>query len=180
VTFIAPGNADTALARFGADWQARLDLPLGTFGRRGHTSPELQHPPASAPTLAIAVVGAHLSGLPLNSQLTERGASLRTVTTTAPQYRLFALPGTSPPKPGLKRVASGGAPIAVEVWDLPLAEVGSFLALVPAPLGLGSLTLADGSSVHGFVCEGLALEGAQDITHFGGWRAFLVAQRNPS
>jgi allophanate hydrolase len=179
VTFIAPGNADAALARFGADWQARLDLPLGTFGRRGRTSPELKHAPASAPTLAIAVVGAHLSGLPLNPQLTERGASLRTVTTTAAQYRLFALPGTSPPKPGLKRVASGGAPIAVEVWDLPLAEVGSFLALVPAPLGLGSLTLADGSSVHGFVCEGLALEGAQDITHFGGWRAFLVAQRSP-
>jgi allophanate hydrolase len=180
VTFIGPANHDSALAHFGAEWQAGLDLPLGALGRPGRTSPMLAHAPASAPTLPIAVVGAHLSGLPLNSQLTERGASLRSATTTAPQYRLFALPGTTPPKPGLKRVATGGEAIAVEVWDLPMANVGSFLALVPAPLGLGSLTLADGSTVHGFVCEGLALEGAKDITAFGGWRAYLVAQRSTS
>jgi allophanate hydrolase len=73
----------------------------------------------------------------------------------------------------LQRVAANGAAIAVEVWDLPLAEVGSFLALIPAPLGLGSVTLADGRSVHGFVCEAHALAGARDITAFGGWRAFL-------
>ncbi|MBC7994635.1 MAG: allophanate hydrolase, partial [Rhizobacter sp.] len=115
----------------------------------------------------------------LNGQLTERGARLREATTTAPQYRFFALPGTKPPKPGLLRVASGGAAIAVEVWDVPLAALGSFLALIPAPLGLGSVTLADGSSVHGFICEALALEGATDITSFGGWRAYLASLQPP-
>ncbi|MBX3622377.1 MAG: allophanate hydrolase [Rhizobacter sp.] len=176
VTFIAPGRHDTALARFGAAWQAALDLPLGALGRRAELPPVLQHTPASLPTLPIAVVGAHLSGLPLNGQLTERGATLREATTTAAQYRLYALPGTVPPKPGLQRVATGGAAIDVEVWDVPLHDVGSFLALVPAPLGLGSVTLADGSSVHGFVCEALALDGAQDITGFGGWRAYLASR----
>jgi allophanate hydrolase len=175
VTFIAPGGHDTALAHFGAAWQAQLGLPLGALGRQASIDATLSHPPASTPTLAIAVVGAHLSGLPLNGQLTERGASLRSATHTAAQYRLYALPGTTPPKPGLKRVGQGGAAIAVEVWDVPLTEVGSFLALIPAPLGLGSLTLADGSSVHGFVCEALALEGARDITEFGGWRAYLAS-----
>ena len=175
VTFIAPGAADAALARFGQGWEASLKLPLGATGRavgEGSNEPAAAWPQSQA-TLAIAVVGAHLSGLPLNSQLTERGATLREGTRTAPSYRLYALPGTSPPKPGLQRVAANGAAIAVEVWDLPLAEVGSFLALIPAPLGLGSVTLADGRSVHGFVCEAHALAGARDITAFGGWRAFL-------
>jgi allophanate hydrolase len=175
VTFIAPGGHDTALARFGARWQARLGLPLGATGRTADLPDQLTHAPAAAPTLALAVVGAHLSGLPLNKQLTERGAQLRVATHTAAQYRLFALPGTVPPKPGLLRVATGGAAIAIEVWDVPLAEIGSFLALIPAPLGLGSLSLADGSSVHGFICEAHALEGAKDITSFGGWRAYLAA-----
>jgi allophanate hydrolase len=89
------------------------------------------------------------------------------------------LSGTTPPKPGLQRVADGaaGAAIAVEIWDLPLSEIGSFLALIPAPLGLGSVALADGRSLHGFVCEGHALAGARDITAFGGWRAFLESLR---
>jgi len=175
VTFIAPAAYDTALARFGAAWQAQLGLPLGATGIRTEIASTLSRAPASTATLAIAVVGAHLSGLPLNGQLTERGARLRVATTTAPQYRLFALPGTVPPKPGLLRVASGGGAIAVEVWDVPLTAVGSFLALIPAPLGLGSLSLADGSSVHGFICEAHALEGAKDITSFGGWRAYLAS-----
>ena len=133
--------------------------------------------PASRPTLPIAVVGAHLSGLPLNGQLTERGATLREATQTAPHYRLFALPGTTPPKPGLMRMGGDapGAAIAVEVWEMPLAEVGSFLALIPPPLGLGSLELADGRWVHGFVCEAHALAAARDVTAFGGWRAFVQA-----
>jgi len=175
VTFIAPAAYDTALARFGAGWQARLGLPLGATGIRTEIASTLSRAPASTATLAIAVVGAHLSGLPLNGQLTERGAHLRLATTTAPQYRLFALPGTVPPKPGLLRVASGGAAIAVEVWDVPLTAVGSFLALIPQPLGLGSLSLADSSSVHGFICEAHALNGAKDITSFGGWRAYLAS-----
>jgi len=121
------------------------------------------------------VVGAHLSGLPLNGQLRERGATLRESAHTAPCYRLFALPGTTPPKPGLQRCAEGGRSIEVEVWDMPMAALGSFLALIPSPLGLGSLELADGRFVHGFVCEAHALAGARDISGFGGWRAYLAS-----
>ncbi|HEX7440073.1 MAG TPA: allophanate hydrolase [Caldimonas sp.] len=180
VTFIAPAASDAALARFGVAWQASLDLPLGaTTARRSATAESaLAGPwPASAATLPIAVVGAHLSGLPLNAQLLERGATLREATHTAPHYRLFALPGTNPPKPGMVRAAQGGAAIAVEVWDMPLSAVGSFLASIPAPLGLGSVVLAGGHRVHGFLCEPHALEGATDITAHGGWRAWLASLR---
>ena len=132
--------------------------------------------------MPIAVVGAHLSGMPLNGQLTSRGATLRDTTTTSPHYRLFALHGTTPPKPGLQRVSSSntetarvGNAIALEVWDLPCSAVGSFLALIPPPLGLGSVELADGRWVHGFICEGHAVAGARDVTAFGGWCAYVHA-----
>jgi allophanate hydrolase len=163
VTFIARGGMDAALAEAARRW-------LGV----GAASPWLRTPAVEA-TLPIAVVGAHLSGLPLNGQLRERGATLLKATHTAPSYRLFALPGTTPPKPGLQRVARGGAAIEVEVWAMPMSAVGSFLALIPAPLGLGTLELADGSPVHGFLCEAQALEGARDITYFAGWRAYLAS-----
>lgn len=175
VTCIAPGGADAALARFGQSWTESLDLPAGATGQRlaRRHAPSLW--PVAAPTLLIAVVGAHLSGMPLNHQLTDRGARLRETTRTAPCYRLHVLPDTRPPKPGLQRVAEGGAAIAVEVWELPSAELGSFLALIPAPLGLGTLSLEDGREVHGFLCEAHALTGARDITALGGWRAFVEA-----
>jgi allophanate hydrolase len=182
VTFIAPGAADAALARFGQRWQARVALPLGATGRpfAADAAEPAAAWPASQTSLPIAVVGAHLSGLPLNGQLIERGATLREATQTAAHYRLFALPDTTPPKPGLRRAGAGeaGAAIVVEVWDMPIAEVGSFLALIPPPLGLGSLELADGRWVHGFVCEAHALVGARDVTAFGGWRAFIRAGGN--
>jgi allophanate hydrolase len=181
VTFIAPGAQDAALAHFGAAWETSLALPLGKLGRGLLNVESLPAPsPATEPTLSIAVVGAHLSGLPLNGQLTERGAYRLRASTTAPHYKLHALPGTTPPKPGLQRVASGGAAIALEVWAVPLSAVGSFLALIPPPLGLGSVLLADGSTVHGFICEGHALAGAQDITSYGGWRSYLAALRSSS
>ncbi|MFG5407949.1 hypothetical protein ABXN37_07255 [Piscinibacter sakaiensis] len=115
--------------------------------------------------------------MPLNGQLTERGGHLLEATQTAPRYRLFALPGTTPPKPGLLRCADGepGHAIALEVWSLPMREIGSFLALIPPPLGLGSLELADGRWVHGFVCEAAALQGAPDVSAHGGWRGYLAA-----
>jgi allophanate hydrolase len=180
VTFIAPAAADAALARFGLQWEAAVQQPLGATGRthaNAAADPAIAAArwPASVPTLPIAVVGAHLSGLPLNGQLTERGAVLREVATTAPRYRLYALPNTAPPKPGLLRVADGGAAIVLEVWDVPITQVGSFLALIPPPLGLGSIELADGRQVHGFVCEAHALAGARDVTSHGGWRSFLAA-----
>ena len=178
VTFIAPGAADAALARFGQSWQASVNLPMGASGRLVPAAADTATAwPASAVALSLAVVGAHLSGLPLNGQLTERGATLREATHTAPHYRLFALPNSRPPKPGLLRIGESerGAAIAVEVWDVPIEAVGSLLALIPPPLGLGSVELADGRWVHGFICEPHALAAARDITLFGGWRAFLRA-----
>jgi allophanate hydrolase len=168
ITFIAQANMDAALAGFGSQW-------LGEAAGAAPSAPAV----ATAPTLPLAVVGAHLSGLPLNGQLLERGATLRCATRTAPQYRLFALPGTTPPKPGLQRVTRAedgeGCAIALEVWDMPLAAVGSFLALIPSPLSLGSIVLQDGSAVHGFLCEPWALQGATDISASGGWRAHLAS-----
>ncbi|HEY6132731.1 MAG TPA: allophanate hydrolase [Rubrivivax sp.] len=176
VTFIAPGGHDAALARFGRSWQAQAGQTLGATGQRREaldTAPSCW--PASEATWPIAVVGAHLSGLPLNGQLLERGARLRERCTTSTQYRLYALPGTTPPKPGMLRVPGAGQTIELEIWDMPLARLGSFLALVPSPLGLGSIELADGRHVHGFLCEPFALEGARDISSFGGWRAYIAS-----
>jgi allophanate hydrolase len=174
ITLIAPADADAALAQVGRQWQALAAQPLGATGVAFEAGVPLRHP-ATTPELRIAVVGAHLEGLPLNGQLIERGARLLERTHTAPAYRLFALPGTTPRKPGLQRVAQGGVAIAVEVWAMPQAAVGSFLALIPPPLGLGSIELADGQVVHGFLCEAHALAGATDISHHGGWRAFLAS-----
>jgi allophanate hydrolase len=118
--------------------------------------------------------------MPLNSQLTERGATRVACTHTAAQYRLYALPNTTPPKPGLLRVHPGeGQAIEIEVWDMPLAHYGSFVALVPSPLCIGTLQLADGTHVQGFLCEPLALDGATDITHLGGWRAYIASLKPP-
>jgi allophanate hydrolase len=122
----------------------------------------------------VAVCGAHLSGLPLNTQLTERGGWLLEQTTTSANYRLYALPGGPPLRPGLVREAQTAA-IEVEVWALPADQVGGLLQLIPAPLGLGKLELADGRWVTGFICEPAGLEGAVDVTGFGGWRAYLAS-----
>jgi len=179
VTFIAPRAHDAALARFGASWEKSLALPLGATARSLATRDPDALPaavPASAPTVAIAVVGAHLSGLPLNPQLLALGAYGCEQARTAPCYRLFALPDTTPPKPGMLRVAEGGAAIEVEVWSLPSAQVGAFLASIAAPLGLGTVALAAGRRVHGFLCEAHALANAVDITVHGGWRAYLASR----
>lgn len=128
-------------------------------------------------TVALAVVGAHLRGQPLNWQLQEAGARFIEATHTAPCYRLYALAGTQPPKPGLVRMTSQpGAPIAVEVWEVPLRTFGKFVMDVPAPLGIGTLQLTSGLAVKGFICEPSAVSddsGATEITSFGGWLAYL-------
>ena len=119
-------------------------------------------------------MGAHLSGLPLNHQLTTRGAELVARTRTAAGYRFYALPGTQPPKPGLLRdPGSAGPGIEVEVWEMDKAAFGSFVADIPAPLTVGMVRLAGGRSVKGFLCEAYATQDAEDITAFGGWRAWL-------
>lgn len=179
----------TLVGQCGSDWQ------LAELGQRYHHATGLAQGAIGEPlpaqealagikpvtTIKVAVVGAHLSGMPLNSQLTERGATLLSQTETAPHYKFFALPGTVPPKPGLLRVANdAGSAIKVEVWTMPVAQYGSFVALIPSPLGIGTLQLADGSSVQGFICEPHALVGAQDITHFGGWRAYIASLQSDS
>lgn len=128
-------------------------------------------------TVQLAVVGAHLEGQPLNWQLLERGARKLETTKTSLHYKLFALPNTTPAKPGLSRVAAAGTAIEIEIWEMPVGRFGEFVAEVPAPLAIGSLELADGRWVKGFVCEPLGLEGATDISQFGGWRAYLAASK---
>ncbi len=173
ITLLAPAWHDAALAAFGKRWQASLGLPLGATNR----ALPAQAPAKQAPgCVRVAVVGAHLSGMPLNFQLTSRDAVRVEETRTAADYRLFALPGTVPPKPGLAR-SQDGAPLIVELWDIPLARFGEFVAEIPPPLGIGNLQLEDGRWVKGFICEPYALEGARDITGFGGWRAFIASQQ---
>ena len=125
--------------------------------------------------LPIAVVGAHLSGLPLNPQLTSSGGQLMKRCRTSPDYRLYALPNTTPAKPGMVREPGFAGPgLEVEVWSLPSDAFGRFVAAIPAPLGIGKISLDDGTAVSGFLCEAHAVAGAEEITRFGGWRAFLA------
>lgn len=173
ITLIAPAWQDAALIKFGKIWQINADLNLGVTNRKACSVVSKNTPPEGY--VRLAVVGAHLTGMPLNIQLQERKAVFVESTLTSSSYRLFALPNTTPPKPGLIRGKAGetGAEIIVELWDVPLEKFGSFVALIPAPLGIGTLTLEDGREVKGFICEGAAVEGATDITHLGGWRAYI-------
>ncbi len=179
VTFIGPCGSDLQLAELGQRFHLATGLTQGATGEPlGAAQPiaGLNVPRG----VTVAVVGAHLSGMPLNGQLTERGATLIGTATTAPDYRFFALPGTVPPKPGLLRVAPGtGGQIALELWDMPIEHYGSFVTLVAPPQSIGTLTLADGRAVQGFLCEALATEGARDITHLGGWRAYIASLAPP-
>lgn len=173
ITLIAPAWHDRALADFGLRWQQQMALPLGATGR---AQPAVHAAlPVSTDHVRVAVVGAHLTGMPLNFQLTTRQAVFVEETQTARCYRLFALLDGPIKKPGLMRAEQGSA-ITVELWDIPLARFGEFVAEIPAPLGIGSLTLANGRVVKGFICEGSALNSALEITEFGGWRNWLAAQ----
>ncbi|MDE1164643.1 MAG: allophanate hydrolase [Pseudomonas sp.] len=125
----------------------------------------------------LVVCGAHLDGLALNGQLQQRGARLLEATHSSPDYQLYALAGGPPLRPGMLRVAEGGVAIEVEVWELPSSELGSFLTGIPAPLGLGKVQLADGRWETGFICEPYGLQGAVNISPFGGWRGYLAASK---
>jgi allophanate hydrolase len=176
VTFLAPAGEDALLAALGRDFHGRTGLPLGALG--------LPQPPLAADDMAtaagevaIAVVGAHLSGMPLNGQLRALGGRFLRTTATAADYRLFALPDETPAKPGLLRVGRGeGAEIEVEVWALPVAGFGAFVAAVSAPLSIGTLVLRDGAGVKGFLVEAQAVAQAHDISKLRGWRAFVAQQ----
>jgi allophanate hydrolase len=174
VTLIGPALSDGMLASVGdALHRSLADAKLGATPIPLSSTPPITVSAKPAKSVRIAVVGAHLSGQPLNWQLVERGAKLIETTRTGPGYRLYALAATSPQKPGLLFDGSGPGAIEVEVWKMEEAAFGSFVALIPAPLGIGTVTLADGRTVKGFLCEGHAVRGAEDITAFGGWRAWL-------
>jgi allophanate hydrolase len=173
VTLIAPAWHDRALASLGGRFARQLDLPLGATGH--HLPPRL-HREAGGDGMMIAVVGAHLSGMPLNHQLTEGGASLIAATRTAPHYRLYEIAG-APPRPGLVRAGnSAGCAIDAELWSVTPTLLGALLAATEGPLSIGNVELADGRWVKGFLCEASATAGARDISEFGGWRRFLAAQ----
>jgi allophanate hydrolase len=173
ITLLAPAGQDAQLASIGRVFHADTKL---TVGSRGLPQPPLAVLTAgvSGDEIAIAVVGAHLSGMVLNDELKTLGARLLEATATAPDYRLYALDST-PPKPGMLRVEAGsGASIELEVWALPAAAFGKFVAAIPPPLSIGTIRLADGRGVKGFLVEPAAIKGARDISAFSGWRAFVA------
>lgn len=131
---------------------------------------------AKRETVLLAVCGAHMSGLPLNHELTTKGAKLVEKTFTAPSYRFFAIESFTPPRPGLVKINETGGSIEVEVWEVPSESFGAFFNGVPSPLALGTLTLIDGKTVKGFMCESYATEGAREITKLGGWRSYLATR----
>jgi allophanate hydrolase len=177
VTLLAPAGNDAMLASIGRVFHADTGLPLGALGRAQPPLAPLPAVPVGG-EIAIAVVGAHLSGMPLNGELRALGARLLETTATASDYRLYALAGTVPPKPGLLRIAKGGgAAIELEVWAMSTAAFGSFVAAVPAPLSIGTIMLADGRSAKGFLVEAQAVVGGQDISSFGGWRGFMAEKQ---
>ncbi len=171
VTLISGAWKDRELQTLASQWLNAHPTPLGATDKPRPEEVATYQP--AVPMVQVAVVGAHLSGMPLNTQLTERRGRLLEQTTTTANYRLYALPNTTPPKPGLKRVEQDGAEIVLEVWEMAASEFGSFVDLIPAPLGIGNVELADGRWVNGFICEGYGFTGARDVTEFGGWRAFI-------
>ena len=191
ITLTARAFHDDALIALGRRVQRALPLPMGATGAERPDGESLRaEPPAAASRMAaarvaadhdaavrVAVCGAHMSGLPLNRELVERGARLIAATRTAPGYRLFALEAFSPPRPGMLR-ASGGGAIELEVWEIPASAFGGFVDRIPSPLGIGTVELEGGETVRGFLCEHHATLGAREITDLGGWRAYLAGRKS--
>jgi allophanate hydrolase len=175
VTFLAPSGSDALLASLGTAVQAETGLPLGALGVH-HQAKALAAGALQPGEVAIAVVGAHRSGMALNHELTALGARYLEMVTTAPDYRLFALANSKPPKPGLLRVSAGaGTSIGIETWALSAEAFGRFVAAIPPPLSVGSIRLGDGRMIKGFLVEAEAAAGARDISGFGSWPAYLAS-----
>jgi allophanate hydrolase len=180
ITLAAPAFWDETLCALADPIQRRLVQRLGAIAAmlppeaasagRGH---------AQGGVVRLAVCGAHMSGLPLNQQLTERGARLVRRSRTAARYRLFALEAFQPPRPGLVRSDEAGQAIEVEVWAVPTEALGSFIDGIPAPLGIGTVELEDGELVRGFLCEAYAVAGAKEISRLGSWRSYVTAKKSP-
>jgi allophanate hydrolase len=172
ISLIGPAFHEPVLAGIAAAFHRAGELTLGATGER------LPHAPSNTeprfPWISLGVVGAHLSGMALNHELTAMGARLRRATRTAPAYRLYALPDGR--RPGLVRVAEQGVAIEVEIWEVPSAAFGPFVAGIAPPLGIGSIELENGARVPGFLCEAFATASARDISSYGGWRAYVAAR----
>ena len=173
ITLLAPAGHDAQLASIGRVFHANTELKMGA---KGLTQPPLAAPSSelSGDEIAIAVVGAHLSGMALNGELTTLDGRLLEEAVTAPDYKLYAL-DTTPSKPGMLRVeAATGSAIKLELWALSATSFGKFVAAIPPPLSIGTIRLADGRGIKGFLVEPAAISGARDISAFGGWRAFMA------
>ena len=175
ITFIAQHFSDHELIELATPFHQSSGFNMGATEyavpphevKRGDTKPS---------TVSLAVCGAHLTGLPLNHQLTQRNARFIKSCKTAPRYRFYALPGGPPFRPGLIR-SDHGAAIEIEIWEIPLEHFGSFVANIPEPLGIGKLELEDETWVSGFICEDYAVKDAEDITSFGNWREYLASKK---
>lgn len=175
ITLVGPAFSDRALLSIANRIHARANLTAGALGFDIKYSEA--NTVAETNNIDVLVCGAHLEGLPLNWQLTERGATLKSKTETAPVYRMYALAGGPPYRPGLILDEDNGASITVEIWSVPADQFGSFVDGIPAPLGIGKVHIADGSAVSGFICEPYGLDGAEEITALGGWREYLLRKR---
>lgn len=175
ITLIGPCASDYQLAELGQRYHHSRNLNLGATGKSIEPPSLLLSALAQPDSLRLAVVGAHLKGMPLHNQLSSRGATFVKRCSTAPVYKLYAIANAKPPKPALIYTGEGGVQIEIEIYELSEAAVGGFLSMIPPPLGLGTLHLEDGSLVKGFIAEPRALEGAQDISSFGGWRAYIAS-----
>lgn len=176
LTLIAPKGRDGLISALGARIQAAAGIAVGASKTPVQASPPCA-PAAGPDEIEVVVVGAHLSGMALNHELTSRDARFLRAVETRPDYRLYALAGGPPFRPGLMRVADGeGVAIKTEVWAMPAEAFGGFVAGIPAPLGIGTTRLADGATPKGFIVEAEGLKGATDISRFGGWRAYIASR----
>lgn len=171
ITFVSAAFSDNRLLSYAKRWQQQLGLTQGKVGyelamhnNTGNLLPD---------RIPLIVCGAHLSGLALNWQLTERGATLLEKTTSSPRYRLYALEGGPPYRPGMIRDETEGSAIEIEIWSVPKEQFGSFVAQIPAPLGIGKVETSDGRWLPGFICENHAISYAKEITELGGWRKYV-------
>jgi allophanate hydrolase len=177
VSLIGNAFTDDGLLQIADRLHRSLATTLGGLKRPLSSTPAIAAAPAPPGCILMAVVGAHLTGQPLNWQMTQRKSRHVRTTRTHGDYRLYAVPNTTPPKPGLVYAPGfNGEGIEVEVWAMPEDTVGSFLNAIPPPLSLGTLRLADGSMVKGFLCEPSGIAGAEEITHLGGWRNYMLGR----
>jgi allophanate hydrolase len=183
ITLLGPGGSDRKLCRLARAWQRHVNLPLGATGRllpaRPAAPPAAPVPPPPEGHVRVAVAGAHLRGQPLHPDLLRTGARFVRAARTAPRYRFVGLMDLAPPRPGLVRDEARAASIQVELYDLPTAGFGALVASVAPPLAIGTVELADGEAVKGFLCESYAALRARDLTGFGGWVAFLEGRAPP-